>query len=126
MKNTVTNTIELLVGALLMGLGLLYLASQYRVLSKLTDTIVNETIEDSNVYQQYNNIAMDQLTESEVYAAIMGYREYPIMVDENLVPLHGQDYNLYFSYVKKGYYIKNYQYDANRNITIVIFSYIGV
>lgn len=126
MRNTVTKVIELLIGATLIGLGLLYLTSQYRALSKLTEIITLEIIDDSNVVQQYSDINPELVTDSELYATIMGYREYPIMVNENLVPLHGQDYNLYFSYIKKGYYIKNYQYNANRDITMIIFSHIGV
>lgn len=126
MRNTVTNVIELLIGAILIGLGLLYMTSQYRVLSKLTEFITHETIEDSNVFQQYSDINLEQVTDSEVYATIMGYREYPIMVDENLVPLHGQDYEIYFSYVKNGHYKKEYRHDANRNISMIIFSHIGV
>lgn len=125
MRNSVTNVIELLIGAILIGLGLLYLTSQYKALSRLTDIITQETIEDSNVFQQYSDITIKQISNDEVYAAIMGYREYPIMVDDNLIPQNGQDYELYFSYIKNGIYIKKYQYDSNRNILMIVFSHLS-
>ncbi|TAH70328.1 MAG: hypothetical protein EWM47_05595 [Anaerolineaceae bacterium] len=126
MQNTVTNVIELLIGAILMGLGLLYLASQYRALSYLTDLISQDTYEDRNVLQQFNEINIDRISDDEIYAAIMGCREYPIMIDDNLIPLNEHDYDLYFTYVRDGYYKKEYQYEANKRIVLILYSYNGI
>lgn len=126
MRNTVTNIIELLIGAILMGLALVYLTSQYRALSNLTDIITQETIRDSSVFQQFSDISIKQISYEEVYAAIMGYREYPIMVDDKLIPENGYDYELYFSYVKKGLYNKEYRFDDQRKIIMIIYSFISV
>lgn len=126
MRNTVTNIIELLIGAILMGLALVYLTSQYRALFNLTDIITQETIRDSSVFQQFSDISIKQISYEEVYAAIMGYREYPIMVDDKLIPENGYDYELYFSYVKKGLYNKEYRFDDKRKIIMIIYSFISV
>lgn len=117
--------IEMLIGAILMGLGLLYLGSQYRALLRLVDVISHETIEDRNVRGQYSLGDILQVRDSEVFVTIMGHREYPIMVDDDVVPLSGEDYDLYFSYIKKGNYKKEYRYDENRNIIMILFLYQG-
>lgn len=126
MHKNVTHIIEMLIGAILIGLGLLYLSSQYRTLSRLTDVMSQETIKDNNVLQQYNNTDILQVTDKDVYAAIIGYREYPMMVDANVIPLIGKDYGLYFSYVRNGNYKKDYRYDADRNIIMILFTYQGI
>lgn len=127
MHKNVTHIIEMLIGAILIGLGLLYLSSQYRTLSRLTDVMSQETIKDNNVLQQYNNTDILQVTDKDVYAAIIGYREYPMMVDAvYLIPLIGKDYGLYFSYVRNGNYKKDYRYDADRNIIMILFTYQGI
>ena len=127
MRNSLIYVIELTIGALFLGLGLLYLVSQYKALSRLTNTITLQTIEDNKAYRQYNITNSNEVSDIEVYAAIMGYRDYPIMVDEHIVPLNGHDYELYFSYVRDGnYYNKKYLYDTNRHISMILFTYIGM
>ncbi len=126
MRNTIIHLIELIIGALLIGLGLLYLTSQSRSLSHLTDIITLHTLENNNVYQQYNLVNTMEVSDEEVCATIMGYREYPIMVDDNMVPLYGYDYELYFSYIRDGYYMKEYQYEAGRRIVMILYTYMGM
>lgn len=125
MRNSVINIIETIIGAVLVGLGLIYLMSQYKVLSGLSNILTEKIIEDNKVFQQYNISDIDRVTHGEIYAAIMGYREYPIMVDNNLIPEDGQDYELYFSYIRNGLYQKQYQYDETRNIVMILYSYLG-
>lgn len=126
MQRSITHVIEIIIGAILIGLGLLYLSSQYRVLSNLMDIVTISITEDNKIHQQYDNTNILQVTDKDVYTAIMGYREYPIMVDDNVVLLKVQDYELYFSYIKEGNYRKDYRYDANRNIVMILFSYQGL
>jgi hypothetical protein len=126
MRYSVIHVIELILGALLIGIGLLYLVSQQRSLTRLTDIITLQTIGDDNVYQQYNLITGWQVSDEEVCATIMGYREYPIMVDDKMVPLNGYDYGLYFTYIRDGYYKKEYQYEVNRQIVIILYTYMGM
>jgi len=125
MRNSVINVMEMLTGTIIFGLGLIYLAYQYEALSGLTERLTEKSTEDKNVIQQYNINTMGNVTHAEIYAAIMGYREYPIMVDNNIIPAAGSDYELYFSYIKKGLYKKQYKYDENRNIEIILYSYLG-
>jgi len=116
---------EMLIGAVLFGLSLIYLMTHYKALSGLTNLLTEEAIKDNSAIQQYNSNALDQVNHAEIYAAIMGYREYPIMVDDNLIPVNGDEYELYFSYIKNGLYKKQYQYDANRNIEMIVYSFMG-
>ncbi|MDD4112758.1 MAG: hypothetical protein PHC56_06970 [Herbinix sp.] len=127
MRCSIIHVIELILGALLLGLGLIYLTSQQKALTRLTDNITILVIEDNNVYQQYNMTNTNEVSDIEVYAAIMGYRDFPIMVDDNIVPLNGHDYELYFSYVRDGnYYNKEYLYDVNRHVSMIIYTYMGM
>lgn len=126
MRDSIIHVIEIILGAFLIGMGLIYLVSQQRSLTRLTDLITIQIIGDNNIYQQYIDITGWQVSDEDVYAAIMGYREYPIMVDENMVPLNGYDYELYFSYVSDGYYKKEYQYESGRQIVMVLYTYIGM
>ena len=47
------------------------------------------------------------------------------MIDDNIIPLKGQDYELYFIY-KDCSYRKEYQYDAYRNIEMIVYTYMGL
>jgi len=125
MRNTVQNVIEMLTGAILIGLGLIYLAYQYKSISKLTDRLTQEITEDKNIIKQSNTVAIDKVTGEEICAAIMGYRDYPIMVDGYLIPIDGYDFEAYFSYIKDGIYKKQYNYNDNRKITMIIYTYTG-
>ena len=125
MRNSVVHVIELLLGALLLGLGLLYLESQYRALSRLSDATTLSKIEDKHIFEQCGLTDINQVSDKEVYA-IMGYRQYPIMVDDFLLPINGHDYELYFTYIKSGYYKKKYQYDENRRIVMILYTYMGI
>ena len=125
MRNSVINVIEMLIGSILIGLGLIYLMSQYKALSGLTDILTGKIIEDDKIIRQYSKSALDRVTHAELCASIMGYREYPIMVDDNLIPTDRQDYELYFSYIKTGVYKKENLYDDNRNIIMLKFTFIG-
>jgi hypothetical protein len=124
MRTAVANIIELLIGAILIGIGLLYLTSQYRALTRLTNTISQESIKDNKVFAQYNVVSIESFNDKEVYAAIMGYREYSIMVDENLIPADGHDYELYLTYVKLGKYRKDYRYSIDRHIIMIVYSFL--
>lgn len=125
MRNSVTNLVEMLIGSILICLGLIYLISQYRALSRLTDNISKEIIQDRSVGQQYSSYTLDKVTDSEIYAAIMGHREYPILIDGKLIPINRQDYEIYFSYIKDGIYEKGYRYDTNRNIIMIVYSHLS-
>lgn len=126
MRNCVNHIFELLLGALLISLGLLYLMSQYKALTYLTEAITLKTIEDNIVYQQYSDTDINYLSDEEVCGAIMGHRDYPIMVDDNFVPQNAYDYTLYFSYLKDGNYKKEYQYNTNRHVVMIKYTYMGI
>ena len=125
MRSSVLNVIEVLIGAILTCLGLIYLMTQYKALSKMTDMLNEKIIEDHKIIQQYNPNTEEHATHSEIIAAIIGYREYPIMVNNNLIPVDGKDYDLYFSYIRNGLYKKGYKFDDNRKITMIIFTSIS-
>ncbi|NLL73642.1 MAG: hypothetical protein GX237_08965 [Clostridiales bacterium] len=123
MQKAFSHITEILIGTILIGLGFVYLTLQFRALSHLTDIITYKIIEDGNLFGQYNDIKLDYVTDKDLYAILMGYREYPIRIDSNLVPISGQDYQLYFSYIKEGNYIKDYKYDEDGHIIMIEFTY---
>ena len=125
MRNAITSVMEFLLGAILLCLGLLYLEAQYKDLSILTFAIAGERIKDSKVLQQYNHVNTNQVSDEELYAIIMGYRQYPIIIDEYIVPFNGYDFELYFTYIKDGYYKKEYRYESNRSIIMIHYTYMG-
>ncbi|CRZ33733.1 hypothetical protein DFR55_1229 [Herbinix hemicellulosilytica] len=125
MREAVSNIVEMITGSVIISLGLIYLIFQYNTISSLTENIIKNVTEDKKFFQQYNTVDINTVSEEEIYAAIMGYREYPIMVNGSLIPPDGQDYNVYFSNIKKGLYNKEYRYDDNRNITMIIYSLKG-
>jgi hypothetical protein len=65
------------------------------------------------------------VSEDELYAIIMGYREYPIVIDGQIIDTDGNDYEYYFSLIRDGFYRKNYSYDTNHKVVQVIFTYAG-
>jgi hypothetical protein len=95
-------------------------------LTGLRDIISLQIIEDKKVYQQYYPATTMLISDEDLYASLMGYREYPIMIDDNIIPLKGQDYELYFTYIRTGSYRKEYQYDAYRNIEMIVYTYMGL
>lgn len=126
MRNAVSNVIGLVVGAILICLALTYMTTQYKALSILTNTIAQDIMINNKLQQQYSLIDINQVSDKELIATIMGYREYPIMVDDKIIPLNGHDYNLYITYVRDGFYKKEYQYEADRRIFIIHYEYIGM
>lgn len=123
MRHSITHITEILLGAVLTGLGLIYLISQYKALSDLADMLTEKITENSRIIPQYSNSNPDLVTEAELYSAIMGYRDYPVMIDGNLIPAEGQDYELYFSYIREGLYKKEYRFDEDRNIIMIKYSH---
>lgn len=125
MRNSILNVIEMIIGVILFGLGLIFLISNQKALSKVTKKINIEIIEKENLIMQSNVVDTEIALHTEIIAAIMGYKDYPIMVDNNVIPSNGQDYEKYFSYVKNGYYEKTYKLDEERNIEMIIYTFIG-
>jgi hypothetical protein len=124
MNRSYTNVFEILVGSVLIGLGLLHLTSQYRSLLSLNERISLEIIDDKYLYQENNIPKMDRINSEELCATIMGYREYPIMIDDKLIKLDESDYETYLTYIKKGQYKKEYQYDESRHLIMILYFYL--
>ncbi len=125
MRHTITDSYELILGALLLGLGLLYLASQEERADRLLHVAMERVIEDQAINQQYNEIDINQVRDTELYAMIMGYREYPIVIDGQVIAPDGNDYPTYFGYIRKGSYTKSYRYDSGHKIMWIEYTYAG-
>lgn len=124
MKNALKNFLEIVIGSILISLSLLYLLTQYKSLSNLTDLMKQKVIEDNRVFQQ-QTINESYIDDDELYATIMGYRECPIIIDGNVVPVIGHDYKDYITFIRKGCYEKKYHYDADRKLIMVVYSHVG-
>ena len=120
-----THLIEFAAAVFIFGAGLLYLNKEYLAVKQLTDAVSNKVIEEPELYQQYNRSTIDEIPEEELIAVIMGYREYPIIIDGvtmEVVAEHPEDY---LQLIKDGYYKKSYGYDTKHSIVTVIFTYAG-
>jgi hypothetical protein len=125
MREVYVNIIEIILGAVLIGLGLLYLGAQSSTLQSLVDKISQDLINDRSIYKQYTRANIDQVSDGDLCAAIMGYREIPLMIDEYMIYVGDYDYKKIFTYIKTGHYKKEYIYDDSRTITMIRYSYIG-
>ena len=125
MRHFTGHIIEMAVGALILGLGLLYLTALDRSTGQLIDNVMGQTIEQKDLYEQSYDISTDAVTDNELYAIIMGYRDYPIIIDGSIIPPDGMDYPAYFLLIRIGTYQKSYLYDSNHNIMRIVFTYNG-
>lgn len=119
------NLYEIVVGAILIGLALMYIRYQQSALYALIDTVKANIVAEEKLYQQDDEINFNQVSHNELYTIIMGYREYPLIIDESYIPTNTNDFELYFSYIKRGYYEKSYGFDIYHRIETVIYSHTG-
>jgi hypothetical protein len=119
------NIFDIIVGAILLGLGLLYLISQYRVTKELTDKANDIVLENNELYQQYSNIDGNLISDDELYAITMGYREYPIVIDGITIATDNDNYEYNLTLIKDGFYKKSYECNAENEILRIIYSYTG-
>ena len=126
MHKVTADIFELLIGALLLGLGLLYLTSQSRTTEGFIKIVENELIETEDLYGQYSTADINLVSSHELYAVIIGNREFPIVIDGNIIEPDKNDYSLYFSCIKEGKYNKSYRFDQKHNIIQIIYEYAGL
>lgn len=126
MHRVTTHMYEIVIGAVILGLGLLYLTYQSKAADRMIEVAKSEVIESGDLYQQYSAVDINLISYHELYAIIMGIREFPIIIDGNVVEVDGNDYNTYFSYIREGYYRKTYNYDAKHDIKQIVFTYSGL
>jgi hypothetical protein len=115
----------MMIGAILLAFGLYYLVSQVRTMNLMIDKVSNEVIENRDIDCQSNEMTIYEVSDEELSAVIMGYREYPIIIDGNLVHSEGTDSETYLSYITASSYAKSYIYDSQRNIKQIVFSHKG-
>lgn len=125
MRHILSNSIEIILGAIILGLGLLHLTSQARTTDRLIETVLERELEEDKLYQQRQEVDLGQVADEELYALVMGYREYPITIDGNVIPADGVDYESYFTLIREGYYTKQYVYDGQHHIYQIVFTYSG-
>ncbi len=120
-----TNLIETLLGAIILGLGLVYLAAQYQGTEKLSSIALEIELGNENLYQQYHKNSIRQISMEELYSVLIGFREYPISIDGTLIAPDDMDYTKYISLIKEGYYTKSYLYNDTRDIIMILYTYAG-
>lgn len=125
MYKAAVNVYEIVIGAVIFGLGLIYLSYQSNATARFIMLANEELLEEGELYRQYNEIDINIVTCEELYAVVMGERALPISIDGRIIEPDGNDYELYFSYIRAGTYKKSYSYDAGHNIVQVIYEYAG-
>lgn len=126
MHKAVINIFEMVIGALIFALGLLYLSFQSNAAARFVRLANDEILEEGDLYRQYSDVDINLVSCEELYAVIMGERALPISIDGRIIEPDGNDYELYFSYIRAGTYRKSYSYDADHNILQVIYEYAGL
>ncbi len=126
MRHTISELGEMLLGIIIFGLGLLYLTSQELTTERLINAANERALEEGGLYQQCNEIVTGLVPGKELYAVIMGYREYPITIDGEVIPPDGIDFERYFGLLKSGSYIKRYVYDTQHVLIRIDFNHSGV
>lgn len=126
MRNSVIATYVMIIGAILMCLGLIYLKAQSVTTNNLIEKVSDDVADGKDsVYQQQSNADRSLVSDEELYAMIMGYRDCPIIIDGNEIDPDGDDLGTYITYIKDGVYLKKYSYDANHDIEKISFTYNG-
>ena len=125
MRNSMFHLVEMMVGGILFALALIYLTKQEKTLNGLVNVVNQNVLEPKEIYQQYKDNDASVVSSSELYAIVMGYREYPITINGYIVDANGENYEIYFSWIKKGSYQKNYDFDEDHEIIWVNYSYTG-
>lgn len=123
MQRITAEIYEIVTGAVLLGLGLLYLTYRSNLADRYVAAVENEILENGDLYQEYSTVDLNLISSNELYAIIMGNREFPVIIDGNIIETDGNDYETYFSYIKEGYYRKTYNYDEKHNIKQIVFTY---
>ncbi len=117
------NIFEILIGAILLGLGLLFLKSQYTLEKNLISIALSHELETLDIFQQ-TDYADNKVSDNELLAVLIGYRDYSVIIDGRTVHQEEVVYEDYISFVREGYYMKNYEYNAKHEISKVIYTYI--
>lgn len=125
MNITETNIADIIIGALILGLGLLYLTTQYKLTEEVTEIAEGTVLQENNLYQQFNDDNISRITDEELYAILMGYREYPIKIDDTVIAAGDMDYSKYISFIREGYYLKSYVYNPADNINQIVYTFVG-
>lgn len=126
MKNAVSHVYEMILGALLFILGMWFLVSNEKVIDRMTDIVNDKVIETQDLYQQTNDVNINMISDDELYAIVIGYREYPITIDGTLIEVDGFDYENYVTLIKEGIYIRSYVFNSVHNIIRVNYTYSGM
>lgn len=125
MNNGVEHTLEIIIGTTLFVLAMIVLTSQKRELNRLTDLVQENLIRRDTIYQQEKEIDSLYVSHTHLYAIMMGYREYPIVIEDVLVEANDTDYETIISLIKEGNYEKHYEFNEYHEIQSICFRYIG-
>lgn len=126
MRNSLIHVMEMIFGVILLAFGLIYLYEQEKSLNRLINIVNNEVVETNDIYQQSNDINENIISDENLVAIVMGYREYPITINEIEIDVDGMDYDYYFTLIKSGSYQRSYEFDAAHNIINVNYTYMGI
>lgn len=125
MKNAAGHVFEMIIGAIVFALGMVFLLANEELVNKLTDNVNDAVIDNKELYQQDYRTDINLITDEELCAIVIGYREYPITIDGTVIHKENIEYEDYVALITEGYYIRSYDFDTAHNICGVIFTYTG-
>ena len=126
MKDLMIHTMEAILGAVILTVGLFHLMKQEEGMNTLIDTVNYSLLQQEELDQQPEEARNDLITNEEMVIVLLGYREYSINMDGTVIEVDDTDYDTYIALIKDGYYLKSYGYDTSRQINQVNYSYLGM
>ncbi len=116
---------KLFVGALsvlTLCFGLYLLIYETRAVSIMLD-VVKHQIKDEEIYRQYSDNIMEEISFAEMISILMNELEYDIEINGALIRVSEHDIDKIDNYsLTVGPYLKQYQYDENGNILLIIYT----
>jgi hypothetical protein len=110
------------VTVLIVCIGISFLIYQTRMVTDTYDVIRNQIKEDE-LYPQYNQIDLEEISYAELIATLLDRLEYDIVVDGVLINHTEHDMDKISEYnLNQGMYLKEYQYDENGNIILITYT----
>jgi hypothetical protein len=128
MRGAFLHLIELICGIILLAFGLIHLFGQEKALNRLIATVNNDIVRTEGIAAQGLDAVMmnaNIISDEMLYAIVMGYREYPIIINGTEIATDGMEYEYYFTLIKAGSYQRSYVFDEMHNIRKVNYTYIG-
>lgn len=117
--------VDFMIGVVIFGSALLYLFAQYRTNEYFNNVLEDQVLEQKNLYQQTSDVTINLISDEEMKSIIMGYREYPIVLEGTMITTDDMDFDKNLLLIKDDLYIKSYKCNTDNEIIQIIYNSTG-